>query len=166
MGFESFQIKLEGGTKTSSEAISAIRSLGNAVPDDESMMMPGSAYFLLKDGRHAIEMEVMDAPMRISCRFTLCHPSSVDAVFFDLARRLMALLDMRVTICDDVPPEHETPFTLDRIEEFTKAASACLTVRRAEWQGAFGMRQLGATTNEVHQHIILPQCQAYVDKAG
>jgi hypothetical protein len=87
----------------------------------------------------------------------------VDPVFFDLARRLMALLDMRATICDD---EHETAFSLDRIEEFAKAASACLTVRRAEWQGAFGMRQLGATTNEVHQHIILPQCQAYVDKAG
>ncbi len=166
MGFESFQIKLKGGSRTADDAIQAIAGLENILPDKESAWMRGEHYFLFKDGRHAIEMEVMDAPPRISCRFTLCHPPSVDAAFFELARRIMEMLDMQVTIRDDVRPEHEVPFPRERFDDFTNAASEYIGARRREWHAAFGDRELGATTNEACEQIIFAHCVSTADKDG
>jgi hypothetical protein len=113
----------------------------------------------MDDGQHLLEVELLDAPVRLSCRFTLCHPPSVDAAFLGFVRELMVNLGMEAKICDDVRPEHAQAFSLDRYAEFSAVTSGYLAARRAEWITAFGTKQLAATTNEVYERIILPQCQ-------
>ena len=108
MGFEVFLVELRGGTATYKEANEAVRKLSHVKPDADGGFMPGATYYVFRDGIHTIEMELMDVPVRLSCRFTFCHPPSVDAVFLSLVRQLMSQLGMEVTIRDDVRPEHGT----------------------------------------------------------
>jgi hypothetical protein len=159
MGFESFRIELRGGRANHQEADDIIRQLLHAKPDHESLPMPGSTYYLIEDGRHVIELELKDVPVRVSCRFTLCHPPSVDAAFLSLARDLMSRLEMAVDICDDVRPEHARSFSLNEFAEFSAAVSRYIAARRAEWVTNFGTETLAATTNEAFRRIILPRCQ-------
>lgn len=159
MGFESFRLELRGGQSTYAEAKETIRQHPHVKLDPQSPPMKGSAFYIVEDGRHVIEVEVKDAPVRISCRFTLCHPPSVDLVFLDLVRELMLQLAMEAWICDDIQPTNVQPFSLTRFAEFSSIALRAISARRTEWIAAFGTEQMAATTNEVHEKIILPRCQ-------
>ncbi len=159
MGFESFRVDLRGGGARFPEADEAIRRMRFVKPDPQSLPMQGSAYYLFDDGQHVIEIEVMDSPIHISCRFTLCHPSSVDSAFLGLVRELMLRLGMRVTICDDVRPEHAHAFSLAEFSDFASITSGYIAARRAEWIAVFGDEPMAATTSEVYERVILPRCQ-------
>jgi hypothetical protein len=159
MGFESFRVELRGGRATHFEINETVREPPHVRLDPEAALMPGSTCYLRNDGRHAIELQLSDAPVRLSCRFTLCHPSSVDSVFLGFLRELMARLGMEVTICDDVRPEHSGSFSLREFAEFSAIITDYIAARRAEWMAAFGPTTLPATTPEVYQRIILPRCQ-------
>lgn len=159
MGFEHFQVELRGGRATFSEAHSAVLRLPHVRPDGESIPMKGAKYYIINDGQHAIEVEVMESPVRLSCRFTLCHPRSVDSAFLGIVRELMMQLGMEAKICDDVRPEQARPFSSEGFDVFSSITSRCIATRRTEWMKAFGTEPLAATTNEVYQRIILPRCQ-------
>jgi hypothetical protein len=165
MGFESFRIELHGGSAMFPQAQEEIRVFPQVRLDQQSLPMKGSTYYVFRDGRHVIEMELRDAPVKITCRFTLCHPPSIDAVFLHWVRELMLRLGMEATICDDVGPEHRHSFSLTQFTEFSAATLDYIAMRRGEWNAAFGLEPLSATTNEVYQRIILPQCQPVVTPA-
>jgi hypothetical protein len=166
MGFESFRIELRRGQANYAEAKEIIRKHPHVKLDQQSPPMKGSTFFVINDGRHVIEIELKDAPVRVSCRFTLCHPPSVDAVFLNLVHELMFQLAMEVWICDDVEPEDAHPFSLTHFPEFSSAALRSIAARRTEWIAAFGMEQMPATTNEVYERIILPRCQPVTALTG
>src|SRR5436309_2373439 len=157
MGFEAFRVELRGGGAMWPEAHEVIRNLPCIKPDQQSVPMQGSAFYVIDDGQHAIELELLDSPVRVSCRFTLCHPPSVDSAFLGLVRELMLRLGMQVKICDDVRPEHARSFALAEFPDFEVITKHYIAARRAEWIAAFGDRPMAATTNEVYQRIILPQ---------
>lgn len=159
MGFETFRVELRGERADYGEAAAAVRELPQVRPDRHSLSTGGSTYYLYEDERHAIELELLAAPVRLSCRFTLCHPPSVDAVFLGLVRELMARLGMKAKICDDVRPEHARCFSLDEFADFSAVTLGYIAPRRAEWVAAFGDEPRAATTNEVYERLILPQCQ-------
>jgi hypothetical protein len=159
MGFESFQVELLGGRAKYLEADEAIRALPHVRPDPDGGPMPGSLYYLRDDGRSVIEIELSDTPVRFSCRFTLCHPPSVDRTFLDFVGDLMGRLGMEARICDDVRPEHAGSFPSGEAAQFSAITAGYIRARRKEWVAAFGSETLAATTNEVHQRIILPRCQ-------
>lgn len=159
MGFESFRVELNGGHASPREANEVIRRHPLARIDLHPVPLPGSTYYLIEDGQHVLEVECIDSPVRLSCRFTLCHPPSVDAAFLGLLRDLMTRLGMQATIRDDVRPEHARPFSLDEFDEFSAIASRCIAARRAEWVAAFEGEPLAATTSEVFRRVILPRCQ-------
>ncbi|MBX9584290.1 MAG: hypothetical protein K2X87_28660 [Gemmataceae bacterium] len=159
MGFESFRVELRGGPGTHARADEAVRLLPHAQPDPGAIPSPGSTYYTVADGRHVIEVEVADRPPRVSLRFTLCHPPSVDAAFLALVHDLTARLGMDARVCDDVPPDHAGPFPLARFAEFAGIASQAIHARRAEWITNFGPAQFPATTSEVYEAVILPQCR-------
>src|SRR5437016_4365865 len=71
MGFEHFRVELRGGRTTYAEAVETIRRLPHIKPDHDSIPLPRSTYFLMDSGTHVIELELMDAPVYVSCRFTL-----------------------------------------------------------------------------------------------
>jgi hypothetical protein len=164
MGCESFGVSLEGGSVTADQAVKAIDGLQGVSRDHG--FTTGSTYFLRKDGNHVIEMELMHEPVWLSCRFTLCHPLSVDSAFLQWIGQLMATLNMCVKIRDDVTPEQSKPYSLDHFDEFAAACLHYIALRRREWQLQFGNKTLAATTAEAFQYIILPQCVPAVDKAG
>ena len=166
MGFETFRVELRGGKAKFAEADETVRKLPHMKPDPHSLPTKGSTYYLFEDGLHAIELELMESPVKLSCRFTLCHPPSVDAVFLGLVRDLMSRLGMTVRICDDVPSEHAGSFPIDEFSEFSAIASRAIAARRVEWIGAFGDKPLAATTNEVYQRIIVPRCQPRVEQTS
>jgi hypothetical protein len=51
------------------------------------------------------------------------------------------------------------PVSLEEFARFENAAAACAKSRRAEWKAAFGGDEFPATTEEVHERVILPPCQ-------
>jgi hypothetical protein len=158
MGFETFQVEVRGGKAGPAEAAEAVRCLPHVKPARDFIPMKGSTFYVVDDGQHIIELELVEAPLRISCRFTLCHPASVGPAFLGLVRELMASLGAQASICDDVRPEHSRPFLLAEFEEFAAAASTYIATRRAEWAAAFGDESLAATTSEAYERIILPRC--------
>ena len=158
MGFENFRVELCGGSASSARAEDAVRRLPYARPDPDSMALPGSAYFAIDDGTHVIEVEVSDAPVQVSCRFTLCHPDSIDAAFLGLVRELQGRLGMDVHVCDDVRSEESRCFPSARFSEFAAVARDTIARRRAEWVANFGTAQLAGKTSEVYEKIILPKC--------
>jgi hypothetical protein len=164
MGFESFRIELRGGRASYQEADEIIRQLPYAKPDSESMALPGSTYYLIDDGRHVIELELKDNPVRVSCRFALCHPPSVEGAFLRFAHYLMSRLGMEADICENIRPEHAHPFSLPEFADFSAAVSHYIAVTRAYWVADFGTETLAATTNEVFRRIILPRCQPGVGR--
>jgi hypothetical protein len=159
MGFESFQVRLRGGWANYLEADETVRKLPHIKFDRESALMPGATYYLRDDGRHVIEIEVSGEPVRISCRFMLCHPPSVDSAFLGFVHDLMVRLGMEAEICDDVRPEHAHSFSLADYAEFSTLSSHYISARRTEWIAAFGTKQIPATTSEVYKELILPLCQ-------
>lgn len=166
MGFESFNLQLRGGPATATEAAGVISRIAGVSRDECAIKMPGSHYYLLRDVRHAIEIEMREKPVSISLRFTLCHPSSVDNQLLDLARTLMRSLGMSAIICDDVAPEHAGDYSLERFDDLAGAVRHTIGIRRGEWRATFGDEELGATTAEAHRHFILPQCQPAIAKVG
>jgi hypothetical protein len=92
MGFESFRVELRGGQANYPEANEVVRKRLHVKLDQQSPPIKGSTFYVVDDGRHIIEVELKDAPVRVSCRFALCHPTSVDSVFLELVRDLMIRL--------------------------------------------------------------------------
>lgn len=164
MGFEAYRVELRGGGARYKEADAAIRNLSHIKPDPHAIPLQGSTFYIREDGQHVIELELMDSPVRISCRFTLCHPSSVDSAFLDLVRELMLRLGMEAKICEDVRPEQTHFFPLAEFAEFSEITLRSIAARRAEWIGAFGNQPLAATTNEVFERVILPRCQPGIEQ--
>ena len=110
-----------------------------------------------------MEIELKDSPLRVSCRFTLCHPPSVDSFFLERTRELMTRLEMDVKICDDTPSNDAHPYSLDDFAKFSAVATDCIAVRRREWNANFGAESFAATTNEVYQRIILPRSEPVLE---
>lgn len=164
MGFETFRVELRGGNVRFDEADAIVGKFPHIRPDSQAVPMEGSAFYVIKDGQHVIEVEVMDAPVKLSCRFTLCHPPSVDSAFLAFVREMMSLLGMTPRICDDVTAEHARSFSLGEFEKFATIASGYIAARRAEWIAAFGSKPLAATTSEVYQRVILPRCQPGIEQ--
>lgn len=164
MGFEAFRVELHGGQAKYHEVDETVRLFPHSQSDQNCIPMQGSTFYFVEDGQHVLEVEVMDAPVKLSCRFTLCHPPSVDSFFLSLVQELMARLGMEVKICDDVRPEHSRSFPLDEFPDFSAVTSRYIAARRTEWIAAFGDEPMAATTNEVHQRVILPRCQSGIEQ--
>jgi len=158
MSFETFRVELQCGPATHAQVVGTIRRLPHARPDPDAIPSRGSAYFTVEDGLHVFEIEVADSPVRVSCRFTLCHPPSVDAAFLGLVRGLQARLGMAARVCDDVSPDRARYFAAAEFSGFAGVARDAIATRRAEWIAQFGSRQLAAKTSDVYETFILPLC--------
>ena len=144
-----------------------IRKLPNIKLDlVHSIPARGSTFYLMEDGFHVVEVELMDSPVRISCRFTLCHPPSIDTAFLAFVHELMSKLGVEAVMKENVRPEHCHAFSLDNFGEFSSIALGYIAQRRAEWIAEFGTEQIPASTIKVHEQIILPRCQSTVQHQG
>lgn len=164
MGFEVFRVELRNGATTYAKADEIIQTLPQVSADEDSIPTPGSKYYRIDDGLRIIEVELLDSPVRLSCRFTLCHPPSVDAFFLDVIHVLMMRLGLRVRICDDVLPEHSGFFSVLEFATFSSITLRYISLRRTEWIAAFGNNPMAATTNDVYARIIFPRSEVSVQQ--
>ena len=125
------------------------------MPDTNAMKTSGSDYYIVDDGTHKIELEVTESRGRISCRFTLCHPPTIDAAFIGLIRELVERMDLRARICSDGARRW---YSVDDFGEFVRAATGFISKERRAFIAQCGPVQLAATTAEAYERIILPQC--------
>jgi hypothetical protein len=114
--------------------------------------MSGSEYFLVDDGAHKIEIEVTEKWGRISCRFTLCHPPSIEVAFMNLVRNLVERLDMRVRICAD---ESQRWYSTEDLADLAKDMTGFIAKERRAWIAQCGPTQLAATTAEAYEKIVI-----------
>jgi hypothetical protein len=164
MGMEVFLVELHGGNARYEAANEIVRSVSNVKPDPDGGWFPGSTYYVFRDAKHTIEMELADAPVKLMCRFTLCHPPSVDTVFLTLVRELMERLGMEVKIREHIRPEHQHSFSVDEFAEFSTIVRGYMAICRAGWIATFGDRQLGASSKEQFEEIILPMCRPQIEQ--
>lgn len=155
MGLESYRTGLRAGAAGFSDAVDAIRGRPYARPDWGQPAADASC-FVIDDGRHLVEVEVSAAPVRVSCRFTLCNPPTVDNVFIALLRSLMERFGMEAR---SPQPDGETWFTAARFSEFEAVVRDDIRNQRELWIRDFGPEQLAATTREAFAKFILPKCE-------
>lgn len=164
MGFESFRVELQSEDFSASDVNRTIQNLPHIHVDPNYPpnypLTKGSLCYRFDDGGHVIELEVTNYKI-ISCRFTLCHPTTIDDVFLALIRELMSQLKMTVRMCDGVLPEHIREFTLDEFQDFTGIVRHFIAKNRSGWIGMFGAETIVASTREVYEKVILPLCVPY-----
>lgn len=159
MGFESFRVELRGGQATHAEADECVRRLPGATPDPDERPLFGSTFYRITDGLHVLEAEVVAVPPRISLRFTLCHPPSVDAALLAVMRELMGQLGMSAIHFEANLPEERRTYSQQELKEFADVVSHHAELMRVGWKVMFGEEQRSATTREAFEHFILPRCQ-------
>lgn len=163
MGFESFRVELRGPTPIE-QVREAILALPHVQRDPEGgFPFAGSEYYSVRDGRHVFELELSQTlphQTRVSLRFTLSHPPSVDSAFLQLVRRLMTDSGLRAFVLDDsVMAAFPDGFGLWDDERFAEFAFDAIEVERWAWISQFGPETLTASTAEVFEQIILPRCE-------
>lgn len=160
MGFESFRVEIRPRHATFAEAVATVGRLPHARPDSGAFATAGSSYYTVEDGRHVVEIEVAPSPVRVSCRFTLCHPPTVDTAFLALLRDLARRLGGEELTGEGVTnhPGVESP-------EFAAALSARVAARRAEWDAMFGSHRAAARTAEAFESFVLPRCAPVAEPA-
>ncbi len=160
MSFETFRVELRGGASSFAQVDGLIRQLPHTIADVEPIASGDSSYYTVKDGNHTIEVEVAPSPVRVSCRFTLSHPPSVDAALLSLVRELTVRLGMDAFVCDDVSTHDSQGFSIARFAEFAEIVSRTIAARRAEWIANFGSEYYSVTAPELYEKVILPRCVA------
>lgn len=160
MGFESFRVELRPRHATFTEAVATVGRLPHARPDTDVLATAGSSYYTVEDGRHVVEIEVAPSPVRVSCRFTLCHPPTVDTAFLGLVRELARRLGGAELTGEGVTdhPGGESP-------EFAATLSAQIAARRSEWDAMFGNDRAAARTAEAFEAFVLPRCAPVAEPA-
>jgi len=76
----------------------------------------------------------------------------------------MAAHGMEASIGDDVRPEHEGSYPVERFAELAEAVTGYIVARRAEWVAAFGPEQAKATTAQAHERFVLSRCHPAVKR--
>jgi hypothetical protein len=158
MGFDSFRVELQGGSCSFEKICHKLEKMDGVALDDKTLRIPPSQYYFFSDGKHAIQIEVKNTHVAISCRFTLCHPLSVDRVFLDLVRWLMDAFQMDIFIRDNVQSCHGGAFSLADFEDFSSIVLGYIASRRSEWIAYFGGECLGCRPSEAFERFILPRC--------
>ena len=158
MGFESFRVELVGDTPAA-RVREAVRALPGVEPDPDGGLLPGD-YFRVRDGRHVIELHLSDVGQRLSVRFSLANPASVDAAFLDVARHLMTHAGLRVRVLTDVATE----FTLAEFDQFAAVVAEETARERRGSVDMFGPDTFAAGTAEVFRRVILPRCEPAVGR--
>jgi hypothetical protein len=97
-----------------------------------------------------IEFEFFQAAdgYEVSLRFALCHPSSVDRVFVEVALSLMSEFYLTATICEELPKDEPREYTSRDRDRFI--TNCCWSIARSRllWRQMFGMEEAGLSVSD------------------
>jgi hypothetical protein len=122
-------------------------------------------YFQYRDKSHIIEIEISERDFgytNISCRFAICHPDSIEYVFFEflyrLSREILPINKVKeVLIFDEVPENMSYAFNVYDIDNFKSSLSEAIKIKRRYWILDFGNERATLTCDEAIKKFILKQ---------
>jgi hypothetical protein len=118
---------------------------------------------VFRDGKHVVEFEVLSArgraPARVSMRFTLCHPDSVDRVFLEIATNLMTRQSLSASICEDLPDGTPRDYSQHEIGAFRVWCLWSIDHARRQWQRQFGPERIAVSTAAAWKHFLFDRFQ-------
>lgn len=158
MGAEDFQVGLMSDALDIEHATAYLETF-----DDISVIRKKTEelFFEYRKGGHVIEVELSRPKLRIatriSCRFSLCHPDSVDEVFADFVVDLAQGLSLPIEILEDVPAGEPYRFLPADLNGFRDALKKSIATKRDYWIKDFGDVKASLTCREAVQRFILKQ---------
>jgi hypothetical protein len=159
MGAEDFLVVVEGESSDFAKVRHILSAILGAqeVPETEGLV--GETHFLYEDGQHKIEIEVSEEPstgsIRLSCRFSLCHPESVIPVFGKLVKNIAGRMGLPVKIADEVPEGDSDSFFPPKFPRFDDILPRAIAMKRRYWVADFGAERASLTCSEAVRRFIL-----------
>lgn len=154
MGAEETRVLLFPKSAMTREIVNALRATGPWHDARTPSADPTCENLELDDGEHLIEAEVQDMPPRLSLRFALCNPETVDTIFVGLVSRLARMLDAQVRVVG-ASELAACSFSSPDLHGLDSALQQNIEDERKLWQQEFGGETLKATCEEAVVEFIL-----------
>ncbi len=162
MGAEDFQAILLSDNVQYDKVVETLRCIPNVDIDNESKRLADENYFVIDDGIHIIELEVSSRGKRkgyikISCRFALCLPRSIDAVFYRLLRKIGKKFEMLIEVLDEVPVGCLDKFNPPDYVGMDHVLKKAIGLKRMYWVQDFGPETASLRTSEALKKFVTNQ---------
>ena len=121
MGCEDFQVMLKSRESDTIAVCDFLQSHAN-------VKLVEDAYFVYQDDSHLIEFEVRDSDgkFKVSLRFALCNPDTVDDVFLQLINSFSSQFSLDLIVKDIIDNENSV------------GIKGSILYKRALWKKDFG----------------------------
>jgi len=156
MGVESFQIVAL--TAAPGSDVRAWLMSQRLLPSVHADTCPDT--FIATDSRHVVEAEVRadGVKTRVSIRFALCHPATVDDLLLEFVRRLAEFTHGRIVVAERVPGGFPDKFKYDELgSAFACVLRGAISEKRGLWRQNFGEEEAAVTTAEALRRFLLKQ---------
>ncbi len=140
MGWEAFLVSISSDL-THEVVADCLLAIPGVRPQSGSDALPGYRQYVYEDPSHIIELETSSeaaqAGTRISIRFALCQPASIDGIFAEFVADIAQKSKGAVMIAADAHGELAVDFQHTGMDAFAKSAAFYLGQDRAIWRRDF-----------------------------
>jgi len=160
MGVEDFQVSItyNGKSNEFNELNQYLKSYQNIIADYKTKQISNEHYYIFNDGKYIIEFEVSLREMnliKISCRFAVCHPASIDSLFEKLIMAIAKKLKAKIEILDETPNGDPYQFFYPNYDNFKKILRKAIEIKRNYWIQDFGPKTLSLKTSDALKKYLL-----------
>ncbi len=161
MGVEDFQTVLicDNDRHDFITIVEAIKSMPKASTDKKSKRLSEEEYFLVEDDDHLIEVEISDNKkkklVKVSCRFALCLPNSIDNIFCKFIREIGQQFKMIIKILDDVPKGFSDIFNPSEYVGLEDSLKKAIQIKRDYWIQDFGSETANLRPSDALRRFVL-----------
>ena len=164
MGCESIQIISKVTDFSVKELCEYIQKCSNVSPVLLNTQMAPSEYnFIYSDTKHVIELQVTDYTSgipQLSCRFSLCHPHSIDKKFIEFTKSIANDLNLKIRIQESCQIKGDDEvFCPPKYDGYEKILQEIIKVKRKYWVADFGDETAIISCQEAIKKYILPKCK-------
>lgn len=162
MGCESFQVLLPGCDFNPRKVCEYLADHRYVSVDKETSQLREERYFIYRDSTHIIEIEVEPggnswADAYVSCRFALCHPSSIDGVFTEFVRSMAGHFGFTIEIKENFPEaDNDRIFSPPLYKRFEAHMRGSIATKRYYWVADFGPKTATLRCSEALRKYMAP----------
>ena len=124
---------------------------------------PSEFNYIYNDTNHIVELQLMDCkpkPPKLSFRFSLCQPSSIDGKFIELTTSIGKDLNLKIRIMESCQVEDDDIiFSPLDYENYNKILQEVIKVKRDYWIAMFGEETAVVTCSEAIMKFLVPKCK-------
>jgi hypothetical protein len=158
MGCEDFVVRLS--SDFSPQHVAKVLLANKNIRHDMAFSsLPGETHFCYEDTEHFIELELACAGRtKVSLRFAVCHPTSIDGVVAALVVELASTLRADTLIAEDLEPDDSglgMSFGPSQLEELRDSIIQCIPKKRHLWQVEFGTNKARLSCREALEVFVI-----------